>query len=141
MKINEDMYSLLFVTSMHSEYIYFMDKKADKNDESREALIERYREVRKKANGIEDEKEGEEENAEEEAAEEENGEEEAAEGEAEGEAAEGENEGEQAEAAEEGAAEYGEEGEIPQVEEAQEKRKGCCFGLCGKPEKEEEATV
>ena len=59
MKINEDMYSLLFVTSMHSEYIYFMDKKADKNDESKEALIERYREVRKKNNVVGDE-EGEE---------------------------------------------------------------------------------
>ena len=137
MKINEDMYSLLFVTSMHSEYIYFMDKKADKNDESREALIEKYRAVRKKNDpNVKDEDKAEEQDAEEEAAEGENGEEEgeAAEGEAEGEAAEGENEGDQAEAAEEGAAEYGEEGDIPQEEESQSKRKGCCFGLCCKSE-------
>ena len=115
MKINEDMYSLLFVTSMHSEYIYFMDKKADKNDESREALIEQYRKVREKNQPKEDKEEAEELNVEEEAAEGENGEEEqeAAEGEAEGEAAEEENEGEQVEVADEGAAEYGEEGDIP----------------------------
>ena len=115
MKINEDMYSLLFVTSMHSEYIYFMDKKADKNDESREALIERYREVRKKndPNVEEEEDEAEGGNEEEEEAAEGEAEEQPAEGEGEAEAAEGEAEGEEAEAAEEGAAEDGEDGDIP----------------------------
>ena len=113
MKINEDMYSLLFVTSMHSEYIYFMDKKADKNDESREALIERYREVRKKNDPNVEEEEAEGENGEEEEAAEGEAEEQPAEGEGEAEAAEGEAEGEEAEAAEEGAAEDGEDGDIP----------------------------
>ena len=114
MKINEDMYSLLFVTSMHSEYIYFMDKKADKNDETREALIERYREVRKKNDpNVEEEDEAEGGNEEEEEAAEGEAEGEAAEGEGEAEAAEGEAEGEEAEAAEEGAAEDGEDGDIP----------------------------
>ena len=88
------MYSLLFVTSLHAEYIHFKGLEAEKKGETKGELLEKYRGYRKDKWSEKNPKAGKEEEAEEEAAAEEEvaAEEEAAEGE--GEAAEGEGEGE-----------------------------------------------
>ena len=48
MKVREDLYSMLYVTTLHAEYIDYYDKEKDLNENATEKMLKKHRRSREK---------------------------------------------------------------------------------------------